>query len=829
MRIRPFISFGQILLLSSLLFVPAETSRGGTAPELSLREVRSYEVEDFDHPSLRSVKFPPDSELFAPLEMRSTTLSRGSRSFLVIFPERQPRKLGPKVLLAEPVNVAFDSANARLFLFEATTHELVELWLAAESATEMTRLPASELDLNDPRGVAIDWGGKDLFVLDRAGGQIVHLDLRPDPEGSGPVHLGEHRVSTIPLETQGLPELGGLAHDPVSRHFLILSSPLQVVYEFSDSGRFVKSHDLSEHDLVGPVRLLVAPSADLTDDPSVLHLYLADSGPEGELLESRIREFSLSAPPRLPEAAAAMETASLVQVIDTSRFHPPSPDPAGIAYFSSMNTLLMSDSEVNEMSIYAGVNVWELSLGGSPRDTATTDPPSNEPTGVGFDPGVNASGGVGTVFFSDDTGSEGVYVVDLGLDGRFGPGDDIWTSFSGEAFGSGDSEGITFDQAAEVLFLVDGVNAEVYRIEPGPNGVFDGVKSDGGDDQVSHWDTARLGVDDPEGIAFSTSTGTLYVVGKPENLVIEVTTSGSLVSEIDISAANADKPAGLAVAPRSNNPAAWSLYITDRAVDNNSDPRENDGKIYEMTLTSVSCSVDADCDDGLWCNGAETCPAGICQAGADPCPGQECDEATQMCLPCNSNGVCESGEDCNTCSEDCIGAAEGCGNGFCEPSLGEDCLSCSQDCNGKQNGRPDRQFCCGDGGGTNPVGCADSRCNSTGFACSASPVGGYCCGNMSCEAAEDPFSCALDCGDAPECGDSVCDPGEDECSCPADCGSPSGIEDCTDGRDNDCDGLVDGADPDCCSLGQSGDACTVDADCCSNRCRGKRGAKVCKG
>ena len=61
---------------------------------------------------------------------------------------------------------------------------------------------------------------------------------------------------------------------------------------------------------------------------------------------------------------------------------------------------------------------------------------------------------------------------------------------------------------------------------------------------------------------------------------------------------------------------------------------------------------------------------------------------------------------------------------------------------------------------------------------------------------------------------------------------------CTDGVDNDCDTLVDCADSDCsgdpacggggCTLGQAGDACTVNADCCSNSCKGKPGAKTCK-
>ncbi len=48
------------------------------------------------------------------------------------------------------------------------------------------------------------------------------------------------------------------------------------------------------------------------------------------------------------------------------------------------------------------------------------------------------------------------------------------------------------------------------------------------------------------------------------------------------------------------------------------------------------------------------------------------------------------------------------------------------------------------------------------------------------------------------CGDAFCIPPETRCSCPADCGAPSSTEvSCADAVDNDCDGLIDCADPDC--------------------------------
>ena len=90
--------------------------------------------------------------------------------------------------------------------------------------------------------------------------------------------------------------------------------------------------------------------------------------------------------------------------------------------------------------------------------------------------------------------------------------------------------------------------------------------------------------------------------------------------------------------------------------------------------------------------------------------------------------------------------------------------------------------------------------------------------------------------------DSVVDEGFDldgdgYTTCAGDCDdndafiNPDATEMCTDVVDNDCDLLVDGDDPDCltCSLGQPGDSCVDDGDCCSSKCRGSaRHGKTCK-
>jgi hypothetical protein len=68
--------------------------------------------------------------------------------------------------------------------------------------------------------------------------------------------------------------------------------------------------------------------------------------------------------------------------------------------------------------------------------------------------------------------------------------------------------------------------------------------------------------------------------------------------------------------------------------------------------------------------------------------------------------------------------------------------------------------------------------------------------------------------------------------------TPTGSEEgnCGDGLDNDCNGFVDCNDSVCstdllcaaCTLGQPGDPCSSNGDCCSNNCKGKPGAKTCK-
>ncbi len=74
----------------------------------------------------------------------------------------------------------------------------------------------------------------------------------------------------------------------------------------------------------------------------------------------------------------------------------------------------------------------------------------------------------------------------------------------------------------------------------------------------------------------------------------------------------------------------------------------------EVNDVCVDCVTNADCSDGLFCNGVEVCNAGVCEPGTPPCaPPLTCDEANDVCVGCSNDGQCDDGSYCNG-SEHCI-------------------------------------------------------------------------------------------------------------------------------------------------------------------------------
>ena len=237
-----------------------------------------------------------------------------------------------------------------------------------------------------------------------------------------------------------------------------------------------------------------------------------------------------------------------------------------------------------------------------------------------------------------------------------------------------------------------------------------------------------------------------------------------------------------------------------------------------ITPGSVSTCGNNITEPGEVCDGTDlgtaTCDTLNCDPGGALACNITCDgfdkSGCSNCISCDNDGLCELGEDCNNCPGDCAGGSTSgatCGNGVCEAGNGEDCVSCPADCNGVTGGKPSNRYCCGD---TTP--CSDSRCTTGGNSCTTVPVtpGSFCCGTGGCEDGESCGNCALDCSSGPE----ICDNGiDDDCANGTDC------------SDSSCMSAPACQTPSCQDPGA---ACTSNADCCSNRCKGKGGSKTCQ-
>ena len=620
-----FLTLLLFLFLSQSL--PISAQRG----DAFIEEVRAMDLDDLNLRNLVGLTFSPDANVF----MVVSAESKSQTTITTITPfEEVESSLTVDVAINDGINMAFDNWGNRLLLYEKTPNKVAEIKAKhnARLPAQLTNIPRysfGKFGIKDPQGATIDHENGDFFILDRAKLQIVRI--RPTPAGGFKDRPpGGSRVSRIDLDYPDLTEPRGLALNPSNGHLYFMSPAEQKLYEITETGQLVTTFDMSPFNLIDPQGLVFADSGDPTDDHNKINLYLADSGLASNVADQavgRIIEFSLTRPPGVPRAnstvlasqnanpvikdsqaliflplvslwrtqsdqeprdqlrimAVPNDPVVLERLTDTSLYSPPSPDPAGVVYLPNANSLLISDSEVNEIpALFTGDNVFETTLPGSLIGTFSTivssdTPPNDEPTGVAYNPANDH------LFFSDDTSGKWVHELNPGPDGQYDTADDIRTKFTTTDFGSNDPEGITFDTTQNRLMIIDGLAAEVYIIAPGANGIFDGVPPSG-DDQVTNFDVSSFGLLDPEGIAYNADLDHLYILSGSRDLIIETLPDGTLIRNLDISSLNYVRPSGLAYGPSSSNPSDNHLYFVDRGIDNGADPNENDGRLYEISF-----------------------------------------------------------------------------------------------------------------------------------------------------------------------------------------------------------------------------------------------------
>jgi uncharacterized repeat protein (TIGR01451 family) len=227
----------------------------------------------------------------------------------------------------------------------------------------------------------------------------------------------------------------------------------------------------------------------------------------------------------------------------------------------------------------------------------------------------------------------------------------------------------------------------------------------------------------------------------------------------------------------------------------------------------AGCTADADCDDSNACT-ADACVAGACAATADPsctpcvadadctddgnpCTTETCNAGAcssvvdPSCMPCATNAECDDQDACTT---------DACTAGVCTATVDPSCTPCVADADCTDDGNP----------------CTTETCNAG--ACSVIV-------NPSCT----PCATDADCNDHDACTTDACSAGMCTAT-PIDGCTSNPPEDCTNGSDDDGDGLVDCQDTDCADqpacanvevcgdcIDNDGDGLTDydDPDCCA--------------
>jgi hypothetical protein len=500
---------------------------------------------------------------------------------------------------SDPGTMSFDDQQMRLAVVDGNDLVTVSAKQLRKDRPSVRRMNLSRLDVRDARTATFDPSTSTWYVLDTANDRIATA------------RIGARRVTaagSIPLDAVG-GDVRAIAFNASDGRLYVATTDMLMA--IGRDGRISNRSRLGSLRLKDLRAMTFAPSADTTDDPGTLDLYLVDAGStsrNGRVIEAR----QASAPSQA--AVAETVSATLVQRIDTSGWSPASPDPSGVAWIPSIDRLWVVDSEVDEVTGagYHGVNMWQLTRAGVVTDTGTAcgvatsnnlctqvkwggnaaqTAGSKEPTGAAYDPNANA------LLMSDDSANR-VWIDKPGTDGRFGTGDDVVSAILASSYGIADDEDPEYysfpgrPQTGHIFFL-DGINTEVYDIDP-VNGVFGD-----GNDVATHFDVGKFGPTDFEGLAMDPVTGNLYVGQRDKTsgaqAIFEVTPTGDLVRTISVYGLRASGltfVSGLAVAPATDGSGRMDIWIVDRAVDNGPNASENDGKLWEVSVPASGTPVD---------------------------------------------------------------------------------------------------------------------------------------------------------------------------------------------------------------------------------------------
>src|SRR5215216_402493 len=157
------------------------------------------------------------------------------------------------------------------------------------------------------------------------------------------------------------------------------------------------------------------------------------------------------------------------------------------------------------------------------------------------------------------------------------------THFAVNAFGIKDPQGIAFGSGDGRLFILDAGTSQIVSVVPHPTLGFDAneaIRSN----NVQRISLKKLGTGLLQGIAYNPSNGHLYVSEPEQKKLYELTQDGELVSTFDLAALGINDPSAMTFAPSVDNtddPNIYDLFILD-----SKQTAESGGQIVELSLVA---------------------------------------------------------------------------------------------------------------------------------------------------------------------------------------------------------------------------------------------------
>lgn len=240
------------------------------ASEGAVQEVRTIYPSEWDVPYPAGLAYAMEpAHLFLLDKGSAASLPHARATAVIITPYEDLVATVPLAFAVDDaINMAYDDAAGRLLLLNNQQAELVQVALGEDGTQlDIARFDIAHLGLEDAEGMAVAPASRQLFILDGGASQIIVADIDHKFDLVAKIDLAHLRAST----------LRGIAVHPITHHLFVMSPPQEQLCELTPSGQLIGTYDLAALELTEPQGLAFGLSADLTDAPDTVHLFVADS------------------------------------------------------------------------------------------------------------------------------------------------------------------------------------------------------------------------------------------------------------------------------------------------------------------------------------------------------------------------------------------------------------------------------------------------------------------------------------------------------------------------------------------------------------------------